>query len=224
MQLAPVMMNFRYGTTFGGEVPEAYETLLLDALIGDPTLFARHDFVEASWALISPVHEAWAAQKATEIPTYEAGEWGPPEARRPDRTPMVSAGGRYEGQSVAVRELHGRRDRLRRRAGRGARGVRALVRTSGVRPIVVTLGDASRTGPNRSAIARSSRRAACRRYLNNAVASLRLSSLPAIGWWRDAVDRGPAWSSRRWWTACARRRGSRDGLAHGAASCRRGRR
>ena len=45
MQLAPVMMNFRYGTTFGGEVPEAYETLLLDALIGDPTLFARHDFV-----------------------------------------------------------------------------------------------------------------------------------------------------------------------------------
>ena len=80
MQLAPVMMNFRYGTTFGGEVPEAYETLLLDALIGDPTLFARHDFVEASWALISPIHEAWAAQKATAIPTYEAGEWGPREA------------------------------------------------------------------------------------------------------------------------------------------------
>ncbi len=80
MQLAPVMMNFRYGTTFGGEVPEAYETLLLDALIGDPTLFARHDFVEASWALISPIHEAWAAQKATAIPTYEAGEWGPRDA------------------------------------------------------------------------------------------------------------------------------------------------
>jgi len=80
MQLAPVMMNFRYGTTFGGEVPEAYETLLLDALIGDPTLFARHDFVEASWSLISPIHEAWAAQKASAIPTYEAGEWGPREA------------------------------------------------------------------------------------------------------------------------------------------------
>ena len=54
MQLAPVMMNFRYGTAFGGQVPEAYETLLLDAMIGDPTLFARHDFVEASWALITP--------------------------------------------------------------------------------------------------------------------------------------------------------------------------
>ena len=80
MQLAPVMMNFRYGATFGGEVPEAYETLLLDALIGDPTLFARHDFVEASWALISPIHEAWIAQKAEAIPIYEAGEWGPAEA------------------------------------------------------------------------------------------------------------------------------------------------
>ena len=80
MQLSPVMMNFRYGSTFGGEVPEAYETLLLDAMIGDSTLFARHDFAEASWALITPVHEAWAASGATEIPAYEAGEWGPEEA------------------------------------------------------------------------------------------------------------------------------------------------
>jgi glucose-6-phosphate 1-dehydrogenase len=79
MQVAPVMMNFRYGTTFGGEVPEAYETLLLDAMLGDPTLFARHDFVETSWALIEPVLEAWRA-KPGEIPTYEAGEWGPVEA------------------------------------------------------------------------------------------------------------------------------------------------
>jgi glucose-6-phosphate 1-dehydrogenase len=77
MQLAPVMMNFRYGQAFGGLVPEAYETLLLDALIGDSTLFARHDFVETSWALISPIHEAWRAEAATAIPTYEAGEWGP---------------------------------------------------------------------------------------------------------------------------------------------------
>jgi glucose-6-phosphate 1-dehydrogenase len=80
MQLAPVMMNFRYGAVFGGEVPEAYETLLLDALLGDSTLFARHDFVEASWALISPVHDAWRAEQAASIPTYEAGEWGPREA------------------------------------------------------------------------------------------------------------------------------------------------
>jgi glucose-6-phosphate 1-dehydrogenase len=80
MQLAPVMMSFRYGSAFGTPVPEAYETLLLDAMLGDPTLFARHDFVEASWALITPVHEAWAAAKARDIPTYEAGEWGPREA------------------------------------------------------------------------------------------------------------------------------------------------
>jgi glucose-6-phosphate 1-dehydrogenase len=79
MQLAPVMMNFRYGA-FGIEVPEAYETLLLDAMLGDPTLFARHDFVEDSWALITPVHEMWRQAAVGELPTYEAGEWGPPEA------------------------------------------------------------------------------------------------------------------------------------------------
>jgi glucose-6-phosphate 1-dehydrogenase len=80
MQLAPVMMNFRYGSAFGTPVPEAYETLLLDAMLGDPTLFARHDFVEASWGLITPIHEAWHAAGARSIPVYEAGEWGPREA------------------------------------------------------------------------------------------------------------------------------------------------
>jgi glucose-6-phosphate 1-dehydrogenase len=72
-------MSFRYGTAFGGSVPEAYETLLLDAMIGDPTLFARHDFVEASWALITPLHERWGQSGPAPIPTYEAGEWGPAE-------------------------------------------------------------------------------------------------------------------------------------------------
>jgi glucose-6-phosphate 1-dehydrogenase len=89
MQLAPVMMNFRYGSAFGKPVPEAYETLLLDAMLGDPTLFARHDFVENSWALITPVHEMWEASAAAEIPTYEAGEWGPDEAGQ-----MIQADGR----------------------------------------------------------------------------------------------------------------------------------
>jgi glucose-6-phosphate 1-dehydrogenase len=83
MQLAPVRMNFRYGQAFGGDVPEAYETLLLDAMLGDATLFARSDFVEASWSLITPLHEAWAA--ATHGPDgtvaeYEAGGWGPAAA------------------------------------------------------------------------------------------------------------------------------------------------
>jgi glucose-6-phosphate 1-dehydrogenase len=89
MQLAPVMMNFRYGSAFGMPVPEAYETLLLDAMLGDATLFARHDFVEESWALITPVHEAWKASGDRSIPTYEAGEWGPPEADA-----MMAADGR----------------------------------------------------------------------------------------------------------------------------------
>jgi glucose-6-phosphate 1-dehydrogenase len=80
MQLAPVMMNFRYKAAFGGDVPEAYETLLLDAMLGDPTLFSRHDFAEASWALITPIHEAWASGRVGTIPQYEAGEWGPREA------------------------------------------------------------------------------------------------------------------------------------------------
>jgi glucose-6-phosphate 1-dehydrogenase len=80
MQLAPVMMNFRYGSAFGRPVPEAYETLLLDAMLGDATLFARHDFVEASWALITPVHQAWSRAGERDVPSYEAGEWGPREA------------------------------------------------------------------------------------------------------------------------------------------------
>ncbi len=80
MQLAPVMMHFRYGTAFGGGVPEAYETLLLDAMLGDATLFARHDFVEASWALITPVIDAWTHDTAHPPVAYEAGEWGPSEA------------------------------------------------------------------------------------------------------------------------------------------------
>ena len=79
MQVAPVMMNFHYGTTFRGEVPEAYETLLLDAMLGDPTLFARHDFVEASWALITPIMELWRTTRPP-LAVYEGGEWGPPEA------------------------------------------------------------------------------------------------------------------------------------------------
>jgi glucose-6-phosphate 1-dehydrogenase len=80
MQVAPVMMNFRYGTTFSRDVPEAYETLLLDAMLGDPTLFARHDFVEGAWALVTPINEMWHAGDGGPISEYEAGEWGPSAA------------------------------------------------------------------------------------------------------------------------------------------------
>jgi glucose-6-phosphate 1-dehydrogenase len=89
MQLAPVMMNFRYGSAFGRPVPEAYETLLLDAMLGDATLYARHDFVEASWALVTPIHHAWASPQATPPSTYEAGAWGPRDADE-----LIAADGR----------------------------------------------------------------------------------------------------------------------------------
>ena len=80
MKTVSVDMDFNYKEAFGSESHEAYETLLLDAMLGDPTLFARHDFVEASWALITPIHRAWESAPETSPATYEAGEWGPREA------------------------------------------------------------------------------------------------------------------------------------------------
>jgi glucose-6-phosphate 1-dehydrogenase len=80
-QLRPVTMDFRYGTSFGVTAPEAYERLLLDAMRGDATLFARVDWVEAAWSLLAPIQTAWAAG-AAKLATYEAGSAGPPEAGR----------------------------------------------------------------------------------------------------------------------------------------------
>jgi glucose-6-phosphate 1-dehydrogenase len=77
----PVKMDFHYGSTFGASSPEAYERLLLDVMVGDPTLFMRRDAVEAAWRWVMPIIEHWAASKVP-LPTYAAGEWGPPEADR----------------------------------------------------------------------------------------------------------------------------------------------
>src|SRR5881296_3293528 len=79
LRLAPVTLDFKYGEVFGGEPPEAYERLLLDAIHGDATLYARGDWVEQAWALLEPVLQAWGRTPAA-LPTYEAGSWGPPEA------------------------------------------------------------------------------------------------------------------------------------------------
>ena len=76
----PVNMDFRYGTAFGTDPPEAYERLLLDAMIGDSTLFTRWDSVEAAWALLTPVIDAWENQERP-LEFYEAGSWGPDGAR-----------------------------------------------------------------------------------------------------------------------------------------------
>lgn len=80
MRLGKVKMNFRYGSSFGGEAPEAYERLLLDAMLGDSTLFLRADEVDYAWQIITPLLEHWAAQPAPPFPNYEAGTWGPAEA------------------------------------------------------------------------------------------------------------------------------------------------
>lgn len=79
-QIRPVTMDFRYGTSFGVASPEAYERLLLDCMLGDSTLFTRRDEVEASWALLTPILEGWAAGPPQDFPNYEAGAWGPAAA------------------------------------------------------------------------------------------------------------------------------------------------
>jgi glucose-6-phosphate 1-dehydrogenase len=76
----PVKMNFKYATTFGSNTPEAYERLVLDAMIGDGTLFIRGDETERSWQLCTPVLEHWAKQGRTGLDTYASGAWGPKSA------------------------------------------------------------------------------------------------------------------------------------------------
>ncbi len=80
MRIRPVNMEFRYGTSFLSESPEAYERLILDAMRGDATLFTRNDEIEALWGIIDPILEAWDADKSSTIPQYEAGSAGPREA------------------------------------------------------------------------------------------------------------------------------------------------
>jgi glucose-6-phosphate 1-dehydrogenase len=77
----PVDLEFHYRTSFEKvPLPDAYERLLLDALEGDATLFARRDEIETAWQIIDPVLTAWADKKATPLATYEPGSWGPEAA------------------------------------------------------------------------------------------------------------------------------------------------
>jgi glucose-6-phosphate 1-dehydrogenase len=79
LRIKSVEMDFDYGQAFGGTPPEAYERLLLDAMKGDATLYARGDWVDLAWELLSPVLDRWATADA-KLATYEAGTWGPQEA------------------------------------------------------------------------------------------------------------------------------------------------
>jgi glucose-6-phosphate 1-dehydrogenase len=80
MDIRAVNMDFRYGTSFGVAPPDAYERLLLDCMLGDSTLFARRDGIEAAWSLITQLLQNWAAGPPPKFPNYDAGTWGPDEA------------------------------------------------------------------------------------------------------------------------------------------------
>jgi glucose-6-phosphate 1-dehydrogenase len=77
MEVCPVVMNFSYSEAFGTNSANGYERLLLDAMLGDGTLFAHREGVEATWALLTPLLEAWAKNKPKDFPNYPAGSWGP---------------------------------------------------------------------------------------------------------------------------------------------------
>ena len=79
MRIRWVNMDFRYGSSFGIEPPEAYERLLLDCMLGDSTLYARRDMTERGWEIVMPLLEAWK-QPAKDFPNYEAGTPGPKAA------------------------------------------------------------------------------------------------------------------------------------------------
>jgi glucose-6-phosphate 1-dehydrogenase len=75
----PVVMNFSYGSSFKTPAPDAYERLILDAMLGDSTLFTRSDEVESSWSLVTPIASQWEAGAGSFIELYRAGTWGPKE-------------------------------------------------------------------------------------------------------------------------------------------------
>jgi glucose-6-phosphate 1-dehydrogenase len=77
-EIRSVNMDLLYGTVFLEEVPDAYQRLLLDLLLGDPTLFIRADEAEGAWEILDPVVRAWTENK--KVSPYPAGTWGPEEA------------------------------------------------------------------------------------------------------------------------------------------------
>jgi glucose-6-phosphate 1-dehydrogenase len=79
-QLRTVRMDFLYDASFGQTGPDAYERLLLDAMLGDPTLFTRRDEVEAAWAIVDPILDHWASGSSATLRPYAAGTWGPSKA------------------------------------------------------------------------------------------------------------------------------------------------
>jgi glucose-6-phosphate 1-dehydrogenase len=79
MSIRTVHMDFLYGSAFREGLPEAYERLVLDAMLGDATLFTRADEIEEQWALVDAIIAAWQRDRPS-FPNYSAGTWGPPSA------------------------------------------------------------------------------------------------------------------------------------------------
>ncbi|MFQ5808597.1 MAG: glucose-6-phosphate dehydrogenase [Armatimonadota bacterium] len=79
-EVKDVAMDFHYSDLSDTHIPEAYERLLLDCMLGDATLYARNDVVEACWAFVDPILKAWEAKPDAKLYGYPAGTWGPKEA------------------------------------------------------------------------------------------------------------------------------------------------
>ncbi|HLJ66443.1 MAG TPA: glucose-6-phosphate dehydrogenase [Chloroflexota bacterium] len=122
MHIRQVQMNFSYADAFKVEPSTAYETLLLDAMEGDPTLFNRADAVETAWAVIAPLLDIWKATKPFQpFPNYGAGTWGPASAdallardgrawhnavQTPTSVPQPEVRVAAAGEPVAARRAH----------------------------------------------------------------------------------------------------------------------
>ena len=81
LRMMTVEADFSYAEAFGKDTAAAYETLLLDAMRGDATLFTRRDEVEAEWKIITPIEQAWSELPAPRFPNYAAGSAGPEAAQ-----------------------------------------------------------------------------------------------------------------------------------------------
>ena len=75
--MASLTMDFAYSDVFEDKPPDAYERLLLDAMLGDQTLFIRQDMMEIAWEIFTPVLTAWEKQDKNTLYTYPSGTWGP---------------------------------------------------------------------------------------------------------------------------------------------------
>jgi hypothetical protein len=164
IDVSSVSMDFTYGSAFTVDSPDAYETLILDALLGDASLFTRADEVEAAWSIVTPIIETWAVDEPPAFPTTRPAP-GAPKQR-------ISCGPRWptvEADLVTVSvdvhpagDVHARRAR-RSRSSPGARGRRrsrassrsspgsgATRRCSAISTSITTASSIARSVPGRA--------------------------------------------------------------------------